>query len=178
MKKVFVSLIGFILLVCLPACAAGGVQASSATAGPTIPPPTAVPVVTGCSSALAVVKNLYTADSAGQLDASLALFSSDATFASWAQGINGHHMIEKHLSGLRQIRTVLGGPGLVYSSGAANAPIFKQTEVSASGSQLNFKLRPDRLRPNGRQYNPYQVQVVFDGCKIKSMTVIELVTWL
>ena len=178
MKRNFIGLMGFILLVVLPACSAAGVQANSATASPSQPPPTAVPVVSGCATALAVIKNLYQLDGAGHLDASLALFSDDASFASWAQGINGHHMSEKQLSGKQQIRTVLSGPGLVYSSGAPNVPIFKLVETSASGNQLTFKLRPDRLRPNGKPYNPYQVMVVFDGCKIKSMTVIELVTWL
>ncbi|MDR3573461.1 MAG: hypothetical protein P4L50_06360 [Anaerolineaceae bacterium] len=178
MKKVFESLIGFILLTGLAGCSAAGVQAISATAAPTLPSPTPLPVVTSCSSALQVVKSLYAADGAGQLDASLALFTDDASFASWAQGINDHHMSEKHLTGKVQIRTVLAGPGLVYTSGEPQAPIFNLTEATATGSQLTFKLRPDRLRPNGRQYNPYQVQIVFDGCKIKSMTVIELVTWL
>ena len=178
MKKVLESLSGFILVFCLAGCGAAGVQASSATAAPAFPSPTAVPVVAGCADALTIVKSLYAADAAGQLDTGLAFFSDNATLASWAQGINDHHMSEKHLTGKDQIRTVLSGPGLVYTSGAPNAPIFHQTEVTASGNRLTFKLRPDRLRPNGRQYNPYQVQIVFDGCKISSMTVIELVTWL
>jgi ABC-type transport system substrate-binding protein len=178
MKKVLESFIGFILLVGLAGCGAAGVQASSATATPALPSPTAGPVVSGCANPLTVVKTLYDADSANQLDTSLALFTDDATFASWAQGINDHHMSEKNLSGKDQIRTVLADPGLVYTSGTPGAPVFKQSEVTVSGNQLTFMFRPDRLRPNGRQYNPYKVQVVFDGCQIKSLTVIEMVTWL
>jgi hypothetical protein len=178
MKKGLESFIGFTLLVCLAACSAAGVQASSDTAAPALPTQTAVPVITACQDPMAVIKSLYDADAAGKFDTSLALFSDDAVFASWAQGVNGHHMSEQHLTGKQQIRAVLGKPGLVYTSGAPNAPIFKQGELTASGSQLNFTLRPDRLRPGGRPYNPYMVQVIFDGCKIKSLTVIELVTWL
>jgi ABC-type transport system substrate-binding protein len=180
MKKVLQSFIGFTLLVWTAGCSAAGVQASSATATalPPLPSPTAVPVITGCPDPLAVIKTLYDADGAGQFDTSLALFSEDASFAFWAQGINNHHMSEMHLTGQQQIRSVLAHPGLIRTSGEPDAPVFQQGEVTASGNQLTFMLRPDRIRPNGRPYNPYRVQVTFDGCQIKSLTVIELVTWL
>ena len=177
MKNVLESLLGFILLLYMAGCVPAGAQAKPA-AVPVLPSPTANPGVTGCVNALALVKTLYDSNSAGQFDTSLALFTDDATFASWAQGINDHHMSELQLAGKDQIRTVLGQPGLVYTSGAPDAPFFKQSEVAVSGNQLTFMFRPDRLRPNGRQYNPYKVQVIFNGCKIKSLTVIELVTWL
>jgi hypothetical protein len=47
-----------------------------------------------------------------------------------------------------------------------------------SGDQVSFMLEPDRQRPNGKPYNPYRVEAVFEGCKIKSLTVIDSVTWL
>ena len=181
MKKVHDCFIGFFLLAALAGCSAAGAQTILATATPTATPrpqSTGPAAAAGCPDAMAVIKSLYDADSAGQFDTSLALFSDDATFASWSQGVNGHHMIEKHLTGKQQIRTVLGNPGLVRSSGTPNAPVFQQSEVTTSGNQVTFMLRPDRLRTNGKPYNPYQVQVIFEGCKIKSLTVIEMITWL
>ena len=84
MKKVLESFIGFTLLVCLAACSAAGVRASSATTAPALPTQTAVPVITGCQEQMAVIKSLYDADASGKFDTSLALFSDDAVFASWA----------------------------------------------------------------------------------------------
>jgi hypothetical protein len=87
-------------------------------------------------------------------------------------------MIQKHLVGKEQIRAVLGNPGLRRVSGQPNSPIFHETDLQVSGNKVTFALEPDRVHPNGRPYNPYTVTVVFEGCKIKSLTVIERVMWL
>ena len=140
------------------------------------PPQATAP--TSCPDPLAVIKALYDANDASRFKASLDFFTEDATLASWAEGINGHNMKERHLTGKAQIRPVLGEPGLRRTSDRPDGPIYHETRVKVSGDRVTFMLEPDRLRPNGRPYNPFHVEIVFDGCKIKSMTVIDLVTWL
>jgi hypothetical protein len=56
--------------------------------------------------------------------------------------------------------------------------VFHETRLSVSGNTVEFMLEPDRMRANGKPYNPYSVQAVLEGCRIKSLTVIERVTWL
>jgi hypothetical protein len=127
---------------------------------------------------MAIMKAFYDANDTSRFDVSLSFFTEDATFSSWAEGVNGHHMMERHLTGKKQIRSALGGPGLRRSSDKPDGPIYHETRVKVTGDQLTFMLEPDRRRPNGRPYNPYRVEVVFVGCKIKSLTVIDSVTWL
>ncbi len=136
------------------------------------------PTSAGCPDLASLVKSFYDANDAAQFDTSLALLADDATLDSWAQGINGHHMTQKHLVGKEQIRAVLGNPGLRHISGQPNGPIFHETGLQVSGNKVDFALEPDRAHPNGRPYNPYTVEIVFEGCKIKSLTVIERVMWL
>jgi hypothetical protein len=136
------------------------------------------PMPADCPDPAPIVKAFYDANDASQFDASLALLADDATLDSWAQGINGHHMIQKHLVGKEQIRAVLGNPGLRRISDQPDRPIFHETDLQVSGNKVTFALQPDRVHPNGRPYNPYTVEIVFEGCKIKSLTVIERVMWL
>ncbi len=133
---------------------------------------------TPCADPMAIIKALYDADDASRFDASLGLFTEDATFAGWAEGINGHHMEEVHLTGKAQIRSVLGKPGLRRISGRPDGLTYREARVKVMGDRVTFMLEPDRLRPNGRLYSPFHVEVTFAGCKIKSLTVIEQVTWL
>jgi len=136
------------------------------------------PTSAGCPDPASIVKAFYDANDAAQFDASLALLADDATLDSWAQGINGHHMVQKHLVGKDQIRAVLGNPGLRRNSDQPNSPIYHETGLQVSGNKVTFGLEPDRAHPDGRPYNPYTVEIVFEGCKIKSLTVIERVMWL
>ncbi len=132
-----------------------------------------------CPNVASIVKTFYDANDASKFDTSLALLADDATLDSWAQGINGHHMTTKHLVGKEQIRTVLGNSGLRHISSQADGPIFHETDLQVSGNKVTFALEPDRVHPNGgRPYNPFTVTVIFEGCKIKSLTVIERVMWL
>jgi hypothetical protein len=87
-------------------------------------------------------------------------------------------MRERHLAGKAEIRKALGDPGLRRTTGRPDDPIYTETETRTSGDRVRFTLRPDRLRPHGKPYHPYQVDVRLAGCKIKALTVIELVTWL
>ncbi len=146
------------------------------------PAPVAVaaPSLTGispCTDPMAIIKAFYDSNDASQYDASIALLTSDATLTSWAEGVNGRHWQERRLSGKEQIRTVLSNRGLRRISGQRNAPIFHEAEAKISGDQVTFMLRPDRLGRDGRPYNPYRVEAVFVGCKIKSLTVIEFISW-
>ncbi len=147
---------------------------------------TAVPVAASkqasspkpCADPMAIIKAFYDANDASRFDSSLALFTEDATFAAWAEGINGHHMDEVHLTGKARIRPVLGKQGLRRISGRPDGLTYHEARVQVMGDRVTFMLEPDRLRPNGRLYSPYHVEAIFDGCKIKSLTVIEQVTWL
>ncbi len=130
---------------------------------------------------MTIVRAFYNANGAGQFNTSLALLADGATLASWSQGMNYYHLAEKHLTGKEQVRTALGDRGLSYMSytpGQPHDPIFHEANVKVSGNKVTFTLQSDQPHPNGRPYNPYSVEVVLEGCKIKSLTVVELITWL
>ena len=157
--------LGSVLLPVMPATAAAAGPKQAITTAP-------------CPDLMEVVKAFYDANDAGRFDASLAFLADDATLASWSEGVNGYHMRERHLIGKGEIRKALGNPGLRRTTGRPNEPMYKEAEAKIFGDSVKFTLRPDRLRPNGKPYHPYQVEVRVDGCKIKALTVIELVTWL
>ena len=172
MKKAIQIIASAGLMVLLASCSVAQAQ-QKVTADATTPMPA------DCPDAASIVKTFYDANDASKFDTSLALLADDATLDSWAQGINGHHMVQKHLVGKEQIRAVLGNSGLRHISSQPNGPIFHETDLQVSGNKVTFALEPDRVHPNGgRPYNPYTVEIVFEGCKIKSLTVIERVMWL
>ena len=158
---------------------AGSRPSTVAVAATPAPAAVATPMLTGtfCPDPMAIIKAFYDSNDASQFDASLAFLAADVTLSSWAEGVNGRHWQEKHLTGKEQIRTVLGNRGLRRTSGQSDAPIFHETEARVSGDQVTFMLRPDRQSPDGRPHNPYKVEVVFDGCKIRSLAVIEFISW-
>ena len=109
------------------------------------------------------------------------LFTTDATFATWATGVNGHMMVRRHLAGKQQIRGFLPeGRGLRWRLPGAgtDGPVYRQAKVSVTGNTVRFVLEPDRRRPDGREYNYFSVEAVLAGCLIRSLTVIEQITWL
>ncbi len=177
MKKVTGGFTCLVLALILAACNALSSQSGFfAPAQPaTAIPPT--PFVAACPSAMAVVKTFFDSDEAGKYDASLALLTDDISLTYWAQGLNGHHMSSKALSGKNQISSMLDQPGFRWTNGKPNGPVFMMSEFQTFGDSLTFMLRPDRIRPDGRQYNPYQIKITFAGCKIKQLNVIEFVTW-
>ena len=177
---------GFIVLIA--GCSAAGSQPSTIAVSPTASPLAATPTpatvaalmligTPPCPDPMAIIRAFYDSNDASQFDASFAFLTADATLSFWAEGVNGRHWQEKHLTGKEQIRTVLGNRGLRRTSGQPDAPIFHETEARVSGDQVTFMLRPDRQSPDGRPYNPYGVEAVFHGCKIKSLTVIEFISW-
>jgi hypothetical protein len=127
---------------------------------------------------MAIMKALYDANDAGRFEASLRLFAEDAVLTTWAEGVNGYHARERRLTGKAQIRAALGDLGLRRRSALPDGPIYHETQAKASGDHLIFRLEPDGLRSNGKPYNPFRVDIVFVGCKIKNLTVVDLVTWL
>jgi hypothetical protein len=155
-----------LLTLLLPALSA---QAADAPAGE------------GCSDPLAVVTAFYNAADAGRVDLCVRLLVVDATVDTWATGVNGYVMARRHLAGRAEISRRLAetrGLRRTLPDSAADGPVYHATRTSVSGDTVRFMLEPDRARPNGRPYNPFNVEAVLRGCLISSLTVIERVTWL
>lgn len=135
----------------------------------------------GCGDPLAVVRAFFQANDAQHYDASASFLSDDVKFDTWATGVNGYTMAQRHLKGRKALRAFLDeARGLRHRlpDSPADGPIYHETRLNVSGSDVQFMLEPDRKRPNGRAYNPFSIEVVLEGCKIKTLTVIERVTWL
>jgi hypothetical protein len=134
-----------------------------------------------CTDPHAVVKAFYDSNDARTYGASMKYIAADATIDFWATGVNGYIMSKRHAQGAAGIRKFLSqgrGLSLHLPDFPPEGPVFHETRLSVSGNTVEFMLEPDRLRPNGKPYNPYSVQAVLDGCRIKTLTVIERVTWL
>ena len=155
------------LALSLAGCAPGALLSAAATPAPG-----------ACADPAAILRAFYSLHDQNRYDDSLAYLSYDATLLTWAEGANGHHMVVNALVGKDEIRPALVKPGLRHTSGQPGDPVFREEDLKTSGDLVTFMLRPDRLRPNGRQYNPYKVEAFFNNCKIISLTVIEYVTWL
>jgi hypothetical protein len=130
---------------------------------------------------MAVLKAFYDSNDAGRFDASMKYLTDDVVFATWATGVNGHIMVERHLKGKKALRGFLPqGRGLRrrLPDSPSDGPLFHESRIGVSGNQVKFMLEPDRLRPNGKPYNPFTIEAIVEGCRIKSLTVIEQITWL
>jgi len=140
-----------------------------------------VSIAPGCADPVAVVRAFYAANDARQFDKSAGYLADDVVFDTWATGVNGYIMAKRHRDGRAALRDYLAeARGLRHRlpDSPPDGPVFRETKLAVKGNTVQFMLEPDRLRPNGRPYNPYRVEVVLDGCRIKTLTVIELVTWL
>src|SRR5271169_54116 len=134
-----------------------------------------------CPDPHAVLKAFYESNDARTYQASMKYVADDATVDTWATGVNGYIMAKRHREGKTAIRMFLPeGRGLRMHlpDSAPDGPVFHESRLSVSGNIVQFMLEPDRMRPDGRPYNPFSVQAVLDGCRIKSLIVIERVTWL
>jgi hypothetical protein len=139
------------------------------------------PSSTGCLDPHAVLKAFYASNDARAYGASMKYVADDAIVDFWATGVNGYIMSKRHAQGAAGIRKFLPearGLSLHLPDFPPDGPAFHETRLVVSGNTVQFMLEPDRMRPNGRPYNPYSVQAVLDGCRIKTLTVIERVTWL
>ena len=134
-----------------------------------------------CADPLAVLRAFYAANDAGQWEKSAALLADNVVFDTWATGVNGYVMAKRHREGRAALKAFLAearGVRHRLPESPADGPVFKETKLSVKGNTVEFILEPDRLRSNGRPYNPYSVEAVLDGCRIRALTVIERVTWL
>ena len=131
----------------------------------------------GCPDKMAVIRTFYDSNDASRFSASLACLHPGLVFTSWAEGVNGRHWHEKKLVGRQKIVPFLGDRGLRRIPGARGGPAYRETEEVAEPDRVTFMLRPDRRSPDGRPYNPYRVEAVFDGCAIVQLTVVELISW-
>jgi hypothetical protein len=134
-----------------------------------------------CADPHGALKAFYASNDARHFDVSMKYVTADATIDFWATGVNGYIMSKRHAEGTAGIRKFLSqgrGLSLHLPDPAPDGPVFHETRLSVSGNTVEFMLEPDRMRPNGKPYNPYSVLAVLDGCRIKTLTVIERVTWL
>jgi hypothetical protein len=134
-----------------------------------------------CSAPMAVLKAFYDSNDAGRFDGSIKYVTDDVAFDTWATGVNGHIMVPRHLKGKQALRGFLArGRGLSrrLPDSPPDGPVYHETRIIVSGNHVQFMLEPDRIRPNGRLYNPFSIEAILDGCRIKSLTVIEQITWL
>ncbi|HET6451641.1 MAG TPA: hypothetical protein VFI08_10025 [Spirochaetia bacterium] len=172
MRKALLSLA---MTVVLPLCAAAqSGSASSSAAG-------ATPGPGGCPDPVAVVRAFYLSNDAGKFAESARFLADDVKFDTWATGVNGYMMAQRHLLGKKALRAFLADARGVrhrLPDSPPDGPVYKETRLKVTGNTVDFMLEPDRLRPNGRPYNPFSIEVVLDGCVIKTLTVIERVTWL
>jgi hypothetical protein len=130
---------------------------------------------------MAVLRAFYDSNDAGHFDASMKYLADDVTFATWATGVQGYIMVQRHLKGKKALRGFLPqGRGLAsrLPDSPPDGPVYHVTRINVSGTDVKFMLEPDRIRPNGKPYNPFSIEAILDGCRIKSLTVIEQVTWL
>jgi hypothetical protein len=173
MRRVLLHLVGAGLILAMAGCATAA-SPTGATPVTAAPKPSTTPP---CPDMLAVVKAFLDANDAERYDESLTYLTPDVAYANWAEGVNGRHWQEKHLSGREALRPLLGQRGLRRVSGQAGKPVFHEGKPTILDGRVSFMLQPDRLSPSGRPYNPYQIQAEFDGCQIKSLTVIEFISW-
>ena len=169
--------------VILAACGMTSTQSGIRTQGELKPSVTAAPMYTttpvgipACSDPLSVIRAFYDSNDSGNFAVSLEYLSPQPSLTSWAEGVNGRHWHEVHLTGQEQIRPELAKRGLRRDSGVPGAPIYYETEFKLSGDQVTFMLRPDRLSPDGKPFDSYRVIMLFTGCKIQSITLIEYFT--
>ncbi len=125
-----------------------------------------------------VAENFYAANDQQNSDTSLSLLTDDVSLISWATGANGYHMSASLTIGKDQVAKHLKDPGLDRLASTTGYPNFKEENEQVTGNSVHFDLMPDRNRPNGRPYNHYSVELVFTGCKIEIIKVVERVTWL
>jgi len=131
-----------------------------------------------CRDLAQVAEAFYDANDDSRFEDSLALLTQDVAMVTWAEGANGHHMIANFTVGKDQILEYLPNPGLSRTARQPDRPNYRPDEMRVDGKTVTFMLWPDRKRPDGRSFNPYAVKMVFSGCQIEIIKVVERVTWL
>jgi len=123
------------------------------------------------------MQQYYESADARKFDICLSFFAANAELTTWAEGVNGRHWHERRVSGLNEIRNMLGSRGFRRVSGDQSGLKFNETESRVESNRIVFMLRPDRLSSDGRPYNPYRIEVTLENCKIKTMAVVEYISW-
>jgi hypothetical protein len=141
-----------------------------------VPPPQVTPVA--CPDLMQVTNAFYEANDDSRLVQSLSYLTEDAILVFWAEGINGHHMSQKVFIGKAQLGDNLNQPGLHRKSAEPDQPNFLPDHIIQSGNQLTFNLTPDRTHADGRPYNPYVIEIIFSGCRMDIIKIVERVTWV
>jgi hypothetical protein len=131
-----------------------------------------------CRDQWKVAVDFYKANDAGEFGASLKLLTDDVVLVTWATGANGYHKSARFAVGKNQVLEWLGEPGMRRVAVNPERPNFQEANKQSAGNTLRFELMPDCLRENGRPFNHYSVELVFDGCKIEIIKLVERVTWL
>ncbi len=135
----------------------------------------------GCTDPMAVLRAFYQSNDERRYDASMRYLTDDVAFDTWASGVNGYIMVPRHLKGKAALLRFLGeARGLRHRlpGSSADGPVYHETRIRVDGADVKFMLEPDRKRPDGRLYPPFSIDAVVDGCRIRSLTVIENITWL
>ncbi len=168
-------LLWFCLAAQIAACQAQNPAAPAGTA------PAADALLPVCATQRQVVEEFYAANDAGDFETSLTYLTNDVVFVGWDEGMNGRHLDQKSSVGKEYIEPFLGQDGLRLRSAREGLDQALRFEIQAwrqTGNQVFFRLMPDRDRPNGRQYNPYAVEIIFRGCQIELIKVTERITWV
>jgi len=131
-----------------------------------------------CPDLMQLVNAFYAANDASLLVPSLSYLTEDVIMVFWAEGINGHHMGLNEIVGKDQIVAHLNDPGLHLKARGPNLPNFKMDHIRQAGNQIIFNLTPDRTHADGRPYDPYVVEMVFLGCRIEIIKIVERITWV
>jgi hypothetical protein len=176
MKRTSLICLSLIVLSVLAAC--GPVPATEGAAQGTDSAGSASATATPCANPVQVIDSLYAADDADQYNQSVSYLTDDVSLVFWAEGVNGRHMTAAFAVGKDQIQDFLKKPGMRTKAAGPNLPNFTRDRLVASPTKVAFMLEPDRKHPDGTPYNPYSVEVFFNGCKIELIKLVERVTWL
>ena len=129
------------------------------------------------SPPLRLIREFYAATDASNSEKALSFFDPRAVVTTWAEGVNGRHWEEQSFAGIQQIRPLLTNRGFRLSPIDPTSPRYAVSETKVAGDHITFMLRPDRVSPSGRPYDPYRVTATLAGNKITSMEVVEYLAW-
>ena len=161
-----IRLINFLLIGVLVLTSCSAIQAAQASPS------------SECPDLMKIVNDFYAANDSAQLVPTLSYLTEDVIFVFWAEGINGHHMGLNTAVGKDQIVPFLTNPGLHLKAIGPDQPNFSMDHIIKAGNQIVFNLTPDRVHANGRPYDPYVVTMVFSGCRIEIIKLIERIIWV
>jgi len=108
---------------------------------------------------MSVVRAFYHATDARQYKENARFFSDNVKFDTWATGVNGSIVAQRHLKGKKALLAFLSeARGLRHRlpDSPPDGRVYSEPKLAVPGSTAQFMMVPDRKRPNGREYNPGQ----------------------